>query len=150
MSRDDHLSTDKLLEMLFKSGNLNIIVEENESNFVLPSFSEYITALSKARDEVPERIIARANIEKAYGHKIFSGARNPSRDTVIQLAFGFEADVDQTQELLKIARKSVLYPRIKRDAAIIYCLHKHFSIVEVQIVLDDLGLPILGEGNRNE
>lgn len=150
MKENDRLSTDKLLEMLFKSRNLNNIVEENEGNFVLPSFSEYITALGKARKEVPERIIARANLEKAYGHKIFSGARNPSRDTVIQLAFGFEADVDQTQELLKIARKSVLYPRIKRDAAIIYCLHRHFPVIEAQIILNDLGLPILGEGNRNE
>lgn len=150
MHHKDKGSTSELFDMLFKVQNLKNFVEENESDFVLPSFSEYITALSNIKNEVPERIIARANLEKAYGHKLFSGARNPSRDTVIQLAFGFEADVDQTQELLKIARKSLLYPRSKRDAAILYCLHSHVSVVEAQIILDDLGLPILGEGNRNE
>ena len=54
------------------------------------------------------------------------------------------ADVAQTQEMLKIARKSVLYPRIKRDTVIIYCLHNHVSLVDTELILEDLNLPILG------
>ena len=46
--------------------------------------------------------------------------------------------------MLKIARKSPLYPRIKRDTVIIYCLHNHISLVETEIILEDLTLPILG------
>jgi hypothetical protein len=54
------------------------------------------------------------------------------------------ADYGQTQEMLKIARKSQLYPRIKRDAAIIYCLYNNKSLTDVQILLQDLKLPLLG------
>ena len=75
---------------------------------------------------------------------MFTGKRNPSRDTVIKLAFAMRADVAQTQEMLKIARKSVLYPRIKRDTVIIYCLHNHISLVDTELILEDLDLPNLG------
>ena len=45
---------------------------------------------------------------------------------------------------MRIARRSLLYPHIKRDAVIIYCLHNHISLVDTQIILQDLELPPLG------
>ena len=93
---------------------------------------------------MPEQLIRRANLEKSYGHQLFSGKRKPSRDTVLQLAFAMGADVASAQEMLKVARKSLLYPRIKRDTVIIYCLHNRVSLVDTEIILQDLGLPILG------
>ena len=54
----------------------------------------------------------------------------------------------QTQEMLKIAQRSMLYPRIKRDTVIIYCLHNHISLENTQIILQDLGLPLLGGRER--
>ena len=113
----------------------------------MPQFQEYITELCRRRNEAPERVIGRANIENSFGHQIFSGRRKPSRDTVIQLAFGFEADVDTAQALLKYAGKSQLYPRVKRDAAIIYCLHNHISLIKTQMILHDLALPLIGGKN---
>ena len=59
-------------------------------------------------------------------------------------AFAMRADLAQAQEMLRIARRSPLYPRIKRDAAIIYCLHNHISLVDTQIILQDLELPLMG------
>lgn len=139
-------STSKLLRLLFKAPNLEQFIRNNLEEMQLLSFSEYITELCKKQGNVAERIIKRANIERSFGHQIFRGSRNPSRDTVLQLAFGFEADVETAQELLKFARMSALYPRMKRDAAIIYCLHHHFSVMETQQVLYEMGLPLLGNG----
>ena len=93
---------------------------------------------------MPEQVIRRANLEKFYGHQLFSGKRNPSRDTVLQLAFAMGADLTQAQEMLRVARRSLLYPRIKRDTVIIYCLHSHISLVNTQIILQDPELPLLG------
>ncbi|MDD4495703.1 MAG: hypothetical protein PHV32_15425 [Eubacteriales bacterium] len=140
------ISTSRFFHLLFKAPNLDQFINNNAGEMQLPSFSEYITELCKKQGNVAERIIKRANIERSFGHQIFKGARNPSRDTVLQLAFGFEADINMAQELLKHARMSTLYPRIKRDTAIIYCLHHHFTVVETQQVLHDMGLPLLGNG----
>lgn len=95
------------------------------------------------------RFIKRSDIERTYGHQLFRGLRMPSRDKVIQLAFGFEFGVEATQELLKSARKSSLYPKIKRDAVILFCINRGMSIFDTQAVLEELGISLLGEGDRN-
>lgn len=142
--------TSVLFGLLFKTPNIRKFMEKTEEGMWLPSFSEYINKLCKDGDEVPERIIKRSNIERSFGHQLFKGTKNPSRDTVIQLAFGFKTDVEGAQNLLKYARKSALYPRVKRDAAIIYCLHNGFTLLETQTVLYDMKLSMIGRGKLYE
>ena len=150
MTKVAKVSTSELLKMVFKTKTLNKVFDTSEKNFDLPSFNEYITKLCIDKNEVAEHIIVRSGIERTYGHKIFAGTRNPSRDTVIQLAFGFRLNFDETQQLLKIARMSALYPRVKRDIVLIYCLHNGLSIEQTQMYLNDLNLPILGKGYKND
>ncbi len=139
-------STTTFLSRLLEAPDLEQFIKNNADEMQMQSFCEYITQLCKKLGEVPEHIIRQANIERSYGHQIFKGSRNPSRDTVLQLAFGFGAGVDEAQELLKYAGKNALYPRVKRDAALIYCLRDHFTILETQRVLHEMGLPLLGTG----
>jgi hypothetical protein len=144
VSDSGRINTDELLALLFKERDLERFLRRNESAYLTATFSEYLNAWCKKNLQVPEQVIRRANIEKSYGHQLFSGKRNPSRDTVLQLAFGMQADLYQAQEMLRIARRSQLYPRIKRDTVIIYCLHNRISLLDTQIILQDLELPLLG------
>ncbi|NLT97588.1 MAG: hypothetical protein GXW96_05435 [Christensenellaceae bacterium] len=146
----NQVRTSTLFRLLFKTSNIKKFMEKNTDEMQLPSFSEYISRLCADRGEVPEKVIKRANIERSFGHQLFKGTKKPSRDTVLQLAFGFVADVDTAQKLLKYARMSTLYPRVKRDAAILYCLHNRFTIMEAQNVLHDMKLPLIGGGKQNE
>ena len=138
------IGTEELLKLLFKERNLEQFLQRHESDCLHESVSEYLTRWCKNHGEVPEHVIRAANLEKSFGHQLFSGRRKPSRDTVIQLAFAMKADVAQAQEMLKIARKSALYPRVPRDTVILYCLHNQVSLVDASIILADLGLPALG------
>ena len=144
MGEIKRIRTEELLRMLVQERNLEQFFLCFEETWRTVSFAEYLRLWCKRQGLVPEQVIRRANLEKSFGHQLFSGKRNPSRDTVLQLAFALEADVAQTQELLRVARKSTLYPRIKRDTVIIYCLHNHVSLVDTEIILEELGLPILG------
>ena len=137
-------TTQELWGKLFKSTNVECVLEDTDDSR-MPQFSEYISALCSARGEKEEAVIRRGNIESSYGHRLFKGARNPSRDTVLQMAFGLELDSDGTQQLLKIARATALHPRVKRDAVIAYCLYHHKSFMETQELLFDNGLPTIGE-----
>lgn len=136
--------TSTLLRRLFKAPDLEAFMIKNAEELQAPLFHEYIKKLCYMTKQVPERVIKHAAIERTYGHQLFNGTRKPSRDKVIQLAFGFGFDVEGVQNLLRIAQKSPLYPRIKRDAAILYCINHHATIEEVQGLLYDLGLTLLG------
>ncbi len=137
--------TSTLLQRLFKTANLKDFLDRNEADLQAPEFHEYIEKLCAETDEKKESVIKRASIERTYGHQLFNGTRRPSRDKVIQLVFGFGLDVQGAQMLLKIAQKSPLYPRIKRDAAIIYCITHKYGIIETQSMLSDLNLSMLGD-----
>lgn len=148
--QNDQITTNTLLQMLFKTSDVKGFMENYTNEMRSISFSKYISQLCINRGEVPERVIKRANIERSFGHQLFKGTKKPSRDTVLQFAFGFESDVDTAQELLRQAGMSTLYPRVKRDAVIIYCLHNGLTIVETQNVLHDMNLPLIGGGKSND
>ena len=151
METSEHrLSTDDLMQLLMKDRSLQSFMSSNADELGMQPFCEYITMLKNEKGESAEKIILRGHIEKSYGHQIFKGTRKPSRDTCIQLAFGFEMDVEQTQRLLRAAGKSMLYPRVMRDAAIIYSLHNNISMSDTQIVLEKLGLPVIGGAVRHD
>lgn len=139
-----NVRTSTLLRRLFKAPNLEKFMENNSDKMVIPQFCAYILELCQAAGQVPEQIIKQAAIDRTYGHQLFNGTRKPSRDKVIQLAFGFGLDVDGAQKLLKLAHKNALYPKIKRDAAILHCLNNHKDIIETQSVLQALGQTLLG------
>ena len=148
MEEEKRLTTDELLKLLFKERSLEQFLQRNESAYLNTTFADYLSGWCRREHEVPEQLIRRANLEKSFGHQLFSGRRTPSRDTVIQLAFGFSLTIAEAQELLKVAGKSPLYPRVKRDSAIIYCLYHAVPLVDAQVILYDLGLPALGEGRK--
>lgn len=138
--------TATLRQRLFKAPSVEVFVKENSDLLVSVQLREYLAELRRTTGVSPAEIVTRCNIDRTYLHQIFNGTRNPSRDKLLQLSFGFGLDDEGTQELLKIARMSPLYPRIVRDAAILKCLHdrKHFD--ETQELLHRMGLtPIGGE-----
>ncbi len=136
--------TSTLLQRLFKAPNLDEFLHNSINTSQIPEFHLYISTLCRQTGQVPEQIIKRAMIDRTYGHQIFNGTRRPSRDKVILLAFGFGLNVDETQELLRMAQKSTLYPKIMRDAAILRCINDQKGVIETQSVLQSLGLTLLG------
>lgn len=142
--------TSTLLRRLFKAPSLETFAQSNAELLHMPQFHTYISELCVQVSEVPEQIIKRSAIDRTYGHQLFNGTRRPSREKAIQLAFGFELDVEGAQQLLKIAQKSALYPQILRDAAILRCLNDHKDIIETQSVLQAMNMTLLGGEGKNE
>jgi len=149
-NKPKEVGTITLLHRLFKASNLGKFIKEDLKSVDVPLFHDYITSLCAERGEVAERIINKAGIERTFGHQLFNGIRKPSKDKVIQLAIGFGMDTEDTQKLLRIARRTALYPKIKRDAAIIYCLENHLTFMETQETLHVHGITLLGGAKKDE
>jgi hypothetical protein len=140
--RDSRTST--LLRKLTSTHDLEKFIIRNATEMKVPPFHVYLTSLCRNTGQVPEQVIKRAGIERTYGHQLFNGTRRPSRDKVMQFAFGLGLDLNGAQKLLQIAQKSQLYPRIKRDAVIVYCINHQKDIFETQSILQSLDLTLLG------
>jgi transcriptional regulator with XRE-family HTH domain len=146
---EEKLKTDELLNRLTKTGSINRFIKRYGEYMESVPFHEYIAGLCEEKGITPAIVIERSGIERTFGHQLFNGRRNPSRDKVIQLAFGFGMNVDETRILLQTAGKSALYPRIKRDAVVIYALEKGLSFGDVQETLSELSIPMIGKEGRN-
>ena len=149
-SRQDGMkSTRELQRSLFSASSFDLFLEENAGGLKTPKLCYHLSELCRARGMRPVEVIRRAGLERTYGHQLFSGIRKPSRDKLIQLAFGFGLTVEETQELLKTALKSPLYPKIMRDAAVMRCLYEGRGIDDLQELLQELGLTLIGGEDRN-
>ncbi|MDR2572490.1 MAG: hypothetical protein LBD23_19640 [Oscillospiraceae bacterium] len=137
------MRTTDLLAKLFKTKNIKTFIKQHEKEMDQTSFCAYLDKICKKKDMLPGHVIKRSGIERTYGHQIFNGRRRPSRDKVIQLAFGFQMKTDEAQELLKAAQKSLLYPKIRRDTVIIFALNRGFCVDDTQETLFELSLPII-------
>lgn len=133
-------STDDLMRLLHEGALKDVVAGDG----LLPPFPDYLARLCSEREIARERVIQRARIERSYGHQLFNGTRRPSRDKVIQLAFGFGLDLKQTQHLLKVAGQSQLVPQVKRDAAVLYCVLHQLELGEVQTLLENFEMRPLG------
>ena len=139
------LSTNVLQSRIIKGKDIQAVLNNNSEQFEERTVSDYLIELCEKHGKIPGQVIKKAQLARTYGHQIFSGTRIPSRDKLIQLAFGFELSLDETQKLLKVSGKSVLYAKIKRDAVCIYAISHHMSVMEVQEMLAAAELPLLGD-----
>lgn len=147
--RDGMKSTRELQRRLFSASSFDLFLEENAGGLQTPRLCYYLSELCRARGIKPVEVIRRAGLERTYGHQLFNGIRKPSRDKLIQLMFGFGLTVEEAQELLKVAQKSPLYPKIMRDAAIMRCLYEGRTIDDLQALLQQLNLTLIGGEERN-
>lgn len=76
-------------------------------------------------------------------YKIQAGKRLPGRDTLICLALALGLNVKETERLLGYLGYG-LSKHIKRDFIIMYCLEKGGSPLEVNLLLEECGLRLLG------
>lgn len=138
------VNTNTLMKRLFKANDLDVYLQGNDSYLQAPDFYTLLKSYCEQREMLPAHVIEQSQIERTYGHQLFNGTRRPSRDKVLQLALGLGLSVDETQRLLRAAGKSPLYPRLKRDAVILYGIQKKLPILAVQESLTKYGLTLLG------
>lgn len=117
----EHLTED-LLERLLAAPSPEVYLGEGE--IIDRELADYL------RELLSERGIKRADVVRASGlnatvvYDIFAGKSKPGRDNALMLAFGLGCTLRETQRLLRLAGVSELWPKLRRDAIIIWCVSK--------------------------
>lgn len=135
---EQYPTTARLLKLLESSPNQFRDAQLSASHENI-YFHEYLYALMEKKNVQTIDLIAGACISKTYTYQFVNGERIPGRDIVLRMGFFLKLKVSEVQRLLTLAGKGVLYPKIRRDAAVLFCLQKKMTLDEVNSFLDDLG-----------
>lgn len=105
------------------------------------------TLLERAGMSATEWMSA-ADVSRSYAYQILRGERVPGRDILLRTALSLRLPLDDTQRLLTISGCAVLYPRVRRDAAVIFALNQNMTLLETEELLTSLPERSLYAGER--
>lgn len=121
--------TEELLDELLEAPSIDSYLDVHAPG--TRSLSDYLNELLEAKRLKRSQVVRMANLNETFGYQIFTGARNPSRDKVLQIAFAMALTLRETNRALEAAGVSSLYSKDRRDAIIIFCLDRCYSLQKV-------------------
>lgn len=127
-------TTSKLFQKLCSPGGRALLDQEPTA----PSCAKALRDLLERAGISASDWIAAADISRSYGYQILRGERIPGRDILLRTALAVRLSVEETQRLLTLGGCAVLYPRIRRDAAVIFALNQSLSLLETESLLSSL------------
>lgn len=128
-------TTGKLFDKLRDSGSGMALLKEDRISLTFPQTLRDL--LEQAGISAPEWMAA-SNISKSYGYQILRGERTPGRDILLRTALALRLSLKETQRLLAVGGCGALYPRVRRDAAMIFALNQNMTLLETEELLASL------------
>jgi len=138
-------STEAMLNKLKSVNDFGTFDSNYKHEYVSASLSASIENIMNKKLLSKSDVIKRADLDRVYGYQIISGTRIPTREKLLQLGFGLCLDADGMQAMLKTTGYAPLYPKVKRDAAILFCFNKNYDLFDTQAMLQQAGLKLIGE-----
>ena len=133
-------STEDLLEEL---QNENCKIDEylkgNGESCVYDKIKDFWEAAIEKSGYSKSNIINKSDFSYCYFYDVINGRKIPGRDKIIRLILTMHLSVDECQEALRISGRSALYPRIRRDAIILFAISNGYSIYQLSELLADAG-----------
>ncbi len=136
--------TDDLLKELLAGPTADSFCSSYDSIDI--SLPDYLARMIEDKGLRKIDVIHAAALNETFGYQIFNGERRPSRNKVLQLAFGLHCTVPETQHLLIHAGLSELYCKNRRDAIILFCLDRSCDLGTADAELYRFGEPTIQDG----
>lgn len=136
--------TSEMLKELERCEEFRAFYRANKPLLADRSVADYLNELVAAKRLKKADIIRRSQLSEPYGYQIFSGYRVPERPKLLSLAIGMQLDLQEVQALLKHAGYAALYVKNEFDCVIIFGICKRLSVLDINALLYDYGLDMLG------
>ena len=91
------------------------------------SLADYLHELLAAKGLKRADVYRASGLNSTVVYDAFSGKSRLGRDNALMVAFGLGCSLRETQRLLKLAGAAELYPKVRRDAIIIWCIDRGMS-----------------------
>lgn len=130
-------STGELYELLETSGDFCAVDKILETEPI--TFTRYLKELMKTYQISGTGLMRNSLLSKSYTYQVLDGSRQPERNVVLWLAFSLGCSLKEVQHLLALSDNGILYPKIRRDAAIIFGIRQGYSLAEENEFLEKIG-----------
>lgn len=129
-------NTSELLQKIrkMKKSDINLLTGKDFSS---PRIHFYLTDLLREHEISNIDFFNKMELERSYGYQILNGRRKPPRELLVKTAIFLRLNLEETQRLLKIGCREILYPRIRTDAIAIFVIEKKLSLAEYQELMDN-------------
>lgn len=121
---EERLTEDLLARLLAAPSPDGFLVEGFTSE---RSLADYLHELLMAKDLKRADVYRASGLNSTVVYDAFSGKSRLGRDNAIMMAFGLGCSLREAQRLLKLAGVAELYPKVRRDAIIIWCIDRDMS-----------------------
>lgn len=133
-------STDDLFGLIDRSGTDFLEnIDEQKLGKASKLMSDYIYEKMNKYNVTPHDIVVRTNISQSHVYQIISGTKGAGRDKLLSVAIAIGLDLDETQRLLLLGQCGTLYPKVRRDAALICCINEHMDLYAANEQLKKIG-----------
>ena len=130
-------STGELYELLETSGDFCAVDKMLETEPI--TFTRYLKELMKTYQISGTGLMRNSLLSKSYTYQVLDGSRQPERHVVLRLAFSLGCSLKEVQHLLALSDNGILYPKIRRDAAIVFGIRQGYSLAEENEFLEKIG-----------
>lgn len=103
------------------------------------TFAEVLTDVLGRVGVTPQGLVMQTLLSKSYVYQVLEGRRLPSRSALLRITLALGLGLRETQQMLSRAVKGQLYPKIRRDAALIACICKNLTLAETDEFLRAIG-----------
>lgn len=112
-------------------------------NGVETSFPQFLTSICTQKNIDKKVLLNEADLSRSYYYDIINGRKTPTRDTLLKIAFVLSLTREETDKALKLTFNGALYPKNIRDATIIFCINKRYTLLQADYILYDNNLKTL-------
>lgn len=129
--------TEELLERLLAAASPEAYLDEGLT--VDRDLPEYLHELLAEKGLKRSGVIRASGLNGTFVYDVFKGKTRLGRDNAVMLALGMGCSLVETQRLLRLDGVSELWPKVRRDAVIIWCIEHGLTRSEADDELYRLG-----------
>lgn len=142
-------NTNDLLDQLADNNcSIDDYLEENREDMIVLAAKDFWEAAIERSGMSKCNIINKADFNYCYFYDIVNGRKIASRDKVIRLILSMRLTTDDCQEALRISGRSALYPKVQRDALLIYGIENRYTVDKPTSCFPPMGRIRSDEQNR--
>ena len=120
--------TEDLASELSGYSDISSFLEDKKEDFISSSAGSAISDMIRKKRITKSALAANSGMSEVYLYQILNGRRSPSRDRMICLCIGLGCDLEETQFILRQSSFALLYPKVRRDAVIMFAIKEKWDV----------------------